>query len=245
MRANTLNLCLAFLLFAGCSDDGDPNRDAGADTGSAVDTTTTVDLAADSSGTAEAGAVDAGLTTACPVKGYKPCGGELKGPWTFVDLCPEDQKKADALFEHPYDNLTECKDRDKNFVNAKWERDGTMTFDGAKVHLKMKAAVKITYGFTDACLKAAKPKEATPKDACAAMEKPGKLSCVYTAGQGCTCKGTVKAPDDDTSSAYTVSENILTVGKDQATFCRSSGVLILDWKKHPISWRYWILKRGS
>lgn len=225
--------CVALLAAAACSEVDDPAQDGDVprqDSGADASTTPTPDAGG-------------GLTTACPVKGYKPCGGKLEGTWTFVDLCPEDQAKADALFEHPYDNLTPCKDRTKNFVIAAWNRDGTMAFSGGKVAVKMKTSVDINYGFTDACLTAAKPAEATPKAACAAMEKPGKLACVYETAKGCTCKGNVKAPDEDTTSDYTASGQTFTVGKDVATYCVDNKVLIFDFEKHPISWRYWILKR--
>lgn len=241
------SICLALMVTTvGCSDSTDsPNPDATADATIASDTTPAADLAGDGTdGSSDTGQQDGSLTTACPVKGYQPCGGDLKGAWTFVSLCPNDQKAADDLLEHPFDNLAACKDRQKNFVIGKWKRDGSMAFDGAKVTVKMKTELIISYGFTDACLKAVKPAEATPQDACNALSNPGKLSCTYAAGQGCSCTGTVKAPDEDTTTSYSVSGNTFTVGKDQATYCRSGQVLIFDWKKHPISWRYWILKRS-
>ena len=114
--------------------------------------------------------------------------------------------------------------------------------------VKMKSHVDLSYGFTDACLAAAEPGASSPAAACAAMNKTGKLTCTYSASgpTTCSCTGTVQAPDEDSTSPYTlnsVSSLTLSPGKESATFCRTGDVLILDWVPHPVSWRYWILKR--
>lgn len=203
------------------------------------------DVSLGEGGTADTTAGSDGMPASCPVQGYAPCGGNLLGSWTFVSLCPEDQAQADALFEHPYDNLDACKDRTANFVHGSWVRQGTMTFTATEVTVKMKSRVDISYGFTDACLAVAQPAAATPSNACTSLAKPGKLSCSYAPGL-CTCEGSVAAPDEDSTSPYAVADgNLLSVGSggEAATFCQDGDVLILDWTPHPITWRYWILTR--
>ena len=229
-----------------CSGTTQPvSNDGGHDALIVVDGVPVVDVSVHDAkvGPSDAPAGDAGVAL-CPVTGYAPCGGDLLGVWTFVSLCPEDQAKADALFEHPYDNLAECKDRSKNFVKGVWHRQGTMIFDKDQVTVKMKTYVAISYGFTDVCLAAAKPSATLPAEACVAMNKPDKLSCSYAKAL-CTCVAKVQASDEDSTTSYTVSDKTLRLGSDteSATFCRTDDVLILDWTPHPVSWRYWILKR--
>ncbi len=243
-----IRLILFALLFAvvACSGTTRPiSHDAGHDASIVVDSVPVADMSVrdtrDSLGDAPVGDGGAAL---CPVTGYAPCGGDLLGVWTFVSLCPENQAKADALLEHPYDNLAECKDRSKNFVKGVWHRQGSMTFDKDQVTVKMKTYLAITYGFTDVCLAAAKPSATSPAEVCIAMNKSGKLSCSYAKAL-CTCAAKVQATDEDSTTSYTVSGNVLRLGSDKesATFCRTDDVLILDWTPHPVSWRYWILKR--
>lgn len=178
------------------------------------------------------------------MQGYSACGGDLLGTWHFVSLCPEDQAKADALFEHPFDNAEACQDRTLNHVRGTWVREGTMTFTATDVGMKLTSKAEVSYGFTDACLAVASPFGATPADACAALTKPDRLTCSYAPGL-CTCVGSVPAPDEDSKGSYLVSDgNMLTLNSgEMATFCAAGDQLILDWAQHPVSWRYWILKR--
>lgn len=228
-----------------CSDDGQtPPLDVGPDATVVADSAPVADQAPADVAARDAAVADAGPSL-CPVKGYSPCGGDLLGAWTFISFCPEDQAKADALYEHPYDNLTECQDRTKNFVKAVKTFNGSLIFDKTSVTVKYTGSVALSYGFTDACLTAVDSSAATPAAACTAMNNPGKLTCTYAASL-CTCKGTVQAPAEDATVPYTLnsaSSLTLSPGKENATFCRTGDVLILDWVPHPISWRYWILKR--
>jgi hypothetical protein len=241
-----LAVAVTTALMFGCSDVPHPSPpDAGPDAPGAADSAPPTDAVTPDTTAADAPAGGDVGPSLCPVKGYTPCGGDLLGAWTFISFCPEDQAKADALYEHPYDNLTECQDRTKNFVKAVKTFNGSLSFDKTSVTVKYTGHVDLSYGFTDACLGAVNSSAATPAAACTAMTNPGKLTCTYAASI-CTCKGTVQAPSEDSNVGYTLnSANSLTLspGKESATFCRTGDVLILDWVPHPISWRYWILKR--
>jgi len=180
----------------------------------------------------------------CPLAGFAPCGGELLGVWSFVKLCPEDPAAAAALCEHPYDNLSACK-KPGGTVACESITTGTMTFDDAgMVTIARDYAIAATWGFSDACLAAAKP-GLQGEAACKALVKPGKLACVYTPGQ-CTCSATVSEGPTTDSAAYTVQGNTVFLGTEvNANFCITGDRLVLDMIPHIISWRWWILDRAK
>ena len=233
---STVWYALAAALLAGCSTDQpspDPDQLPLADM--------TVDMTAGEQVSDFAINGD-GLTAICPVVGFQPCGGDLSGTWNVVSFCPEDPAAAAALFEHPYDDRQACKDRTKNTVDAVVTQTGTITFAAGEIVMDVTSTYDLTYGFTDACLAVAVPAEPDPKSACLAMEKPGKLSCTYQPDR-CVCTGKIVNPGQTETAPYElVSSTQLKMDGMLAGFCRSGSVLILDWEKHPISWRYWILQ---
>jgi hypothetical protein len=236
MAARPAVALLAAALVAGCSDDGAsgaPDRalaDLAPRDGGVADTTVSDGAGAD------------GSTALCPVVGFKACGGDLIGAWDVVSFCPEDAAAAAALFEHPFDDLAACKDRTKNTVDAVVTQDGTVTFTAGEIVSKVTSTYDLTYGYTDACLAAIEPARSDPESACLAQQKTGKLTCAYQPDR-CVCVGQIVNPGQEEAAPYEkVGSTQIKMGNILADYCRSDPVLILDWEKHPVSWRYWILK---
>jgi hypothetical protein len=238
LHRNIVLLLVAAATAAACSDDDkSPKPDQ-----------LPVDMAAQDARVADGKAPDLAVATdgsagLCPVVGFKACGGDLLGSWDVVSFCPEDAAAAAALFEHPFDNLQQCKDRTKNTVDAVVTEVGTMTFTASELTSKVTSTHDLTYGFTDACLAAAFPAAPDPKTACLDQQKSGKLTCTYQPDR-CVCVGQLVHPGQEEKNPYEqVGTTQIKMGNVLADYCRTGPVLILDWEKHPISWRYWILKQ--
>jgi len=183
-------------------------------------------------------APDAGA--ACPLVGYQPCGGDLTGTWNVLRYCPEDPAAAQALFEHPYDDLAQCQ-RPENPVSAVRSWSGTVAFAAGLVTLDIASSVAVSYGFTDACLAAARPGVSGAAAQCAALATQ-VLSCTYQPGL-CTCTGVVPYPDEKLTEPWSASGSDLSLAGEQATYCVSGKGLVIDFKVHPVSWRWWVLER--
>ena len=192
-------------------------------------------------GGSTAPSVDAPTASAtCPVEAYAPCGGDLSGTWVFAGLCPESPDKVPC--ESPFSDNAACT-ADGNTVACTLVPEGSLSFDGANVHVVRKLTAETTYVFTDACLAAVR-EEATPEERCAGLDRPPALSCTYAAG-ACTCLGSVEDEPIDATVPYTVTGNDLAFDEFTATYCVAGDVLTLDFDPHPQSWRYWVLQRAS
>ena len=67
------------------------------------------------------------------------------------------------------------------------------------------------------------------------------LSCTYQPGL-CTCTGVVPYPDEKLTEPYSASGSDLTLAGEQATYCVSGKGLVIDFKVHPVSWRWWVAR---
>jgi hypothetical protein len=240
--------CALCVLLAGCSSSDanvtstNPSGDDAAVSDSpAADTlqdAVALEAAAPDSVSDEEGG---GQTASCPVVGYAPCGGELAGVWNVLSLCPQDQAAADALLEHPNDNLPQCQRPDNPVVGVRTFQ-GTVDFgaDG-KVTNDISSSMAISYGFTDECLKAVKPSIAGAAAQCAALQN-NVLTCAYAPGL-CTCTGNVPYPEEKGTYDYQASGSDLEFAGEQTTYCVQGDRLVMDFAVHPISWRYWVLQR--
>lgn len=237
----TLTVALAALVSA-CADDPAPSDAATVpDAAPVADAGTTADLDSATDGAASGDGV-------CPVVGYAPCGGELQGTWEFVSFCPEDLAAAAALFEHPYDDRPECQRAD-NPVQGSIATEGTLTITATEMQMKATRTIAVSYGFTDACLAVVPREPAEPAAVCAEMENGGRMSCSYDAARQppCSCSATLPGEPVDESMVYEqTGETELSAGggEARATFCVKDDLLTLDWDPHPISWRYWIVRRA-
>ncbi len=206
------------------------------------------DTDADTAAPVDAAAVDAlpvpVQTAECPVVDYAACAGTIEGTWHFVSMCPDDQAAADALYEHPFDNLDACKPPGGTVV-AKRTIDGTLIFTGGTIEFDQTGLIELTYGFDPQRLAAAKPEAASPEAACAAIPVNEKLTCTLD-GETCTCDGAVESPAEQVTGTYVVDWDRLTVEDElTADFCAADDVLIIDWDQFEVSWRYWILTRDD
>ena len=226
-------------LSAGCTADGDENL---------VADPRTPDLAGRDARETDGAVSDVdapseGLTGQCPVMGFEACGGKLIGAWDVVSLCPDDAAAAAKLFEHPFDNHDACADRTQNTVDARATESGTVTFAADELTTRVTSTLDLTYGFTDACLAVAFPAASDPRTACLDQQKAGRLTCTYQPDR-CVCSGQVVHSGEQETVPYSrVGASQIMIGKIRVDYCKSGSVLVLDWQKHPVSWRYWILEQ--
>lgn len=230
---------------AGQDGGADAGADAAATPGDGVAGDVAVDAGADA-------AVDSGGDAAtwsggwqCPVAAEPACGGALEGTtWSIVDFCPEDPTAAAALFEHPFDNLPACKPPGGT-VEGQLVDTGEIAFVDGEMILDIGGYAETTYTFSSACLAAVKP-DLSAAAACAALTKPGLMSCALPDGGGvCTCQAKVPKEGGKSKLPYAiVGGTTLKAGNElSASYCVQGDRLLLDVSPHIVSWRWWLLRR--